>query len=455
MKLFLILFLCLPVFAVEDEKTVMLKEIENRKLAYILFNEKVSEGDKCFVRDYKCFKEQLMNFTTGSKEDLIGAYNIISPFYVRSVKEGDPPCVGSCLQNMLAHHIDAYLKFIMVTHKGDRKETRVSAYPTVDGTRIRTIFDLSAIGATMKNVDYLETRISQLRPGEITDPEVKDISRFKKDLEFITQGAILKNSVLCHLSEGDLVYEEIMAGRFSDKKSDENLAKWLTHFQDRKSKICESTEPLDYRGLDESTRKHFEKIREKKLANVECKQKDFACMRKTARVIGIHYADDLMKVKERLDEILAALKPKECDETCEAQFLIRTIQTWISYYSTFDRSKLASTLDWKVYPEARFLTIKEDLLFYESTKTIFQNLITAFGKIDPRNVKDPGLKSELKSVGKDLSDFASGRQFKESVICTMDPWVAAYDKYLSPTKDRKENQKFEEAFLEFKSNVCK
>ena len=84
-----------------------------------------------------------------------------------------------------------------------------------------------------------------------------------------------------------------------------------------------------------------------------------------------------------------------------------------------------------------------------------QEIVAQALKLDPRNVKDPGLKSELKSVGKDLSDFASGRQFKESVICTMDPWVAAYDKYLSPTKDRKENQKFEEAFLNFKESICK
>ncbi len=447
--------MCLPVFAVEDEKTVFLKELEYRKQSYKIFEENVTSGDKCQLRDYKCFKEQLMNFSTGSKEDLIAANAMTSPFYVRSVKGGYPPCVGSCLQNMLAHHIDAYLKFIMAAHKNEKLDTKVSAYPTVDGTRIRAFFDLGVIGATMKNGEYLKTRISQLKPKDITDPEVKDVSRFNKDLEFIGKGTIVKNSVLCNISEGDLVYEEIMGGKWSEKKSEENLAKWLTLFQERKNEICVSTAPLDYRGMDESTRNHFANIREKKLKNIECKQKDFNCMRKTVRVIGIHYADDLVKVKERLDELFTALKPKTCDETCEAEFLIRMIQVWISYYSTYDRSKLASTLDWKVYPEARYLTIQEDISFYETTKTIFQNLIIEFGKIDPRNVKDPGLKSELKSVGKDLSDFASGRQFKDSVICTMDPWIAAYDKYLSPTKDRKENLKFEEAFLEFKSNVCK
>ena len=453
--LFTFLLLSLPAFAVDDEKTAVLKEVEKRKLDYRIFEEKVSSGDKCKLRDYKCFKEQLLNFSNGSKEDLVAAYYINASFFERSVKEGDPPCVGSCVQNMLAHHIDAYLKFIMLTHKNEKPDSRVSAYPTVDGTRIRALFDLGALGATVKNGEYLRTRISQLKPGDITDPEVRDISRFTKEVEFIGQGTILKHSVLCHLSEGDLVYEEIMAGAYSDKKSDQNLARWLNKFQERKNEICASTEPLDYRGLDESTRKHFAKIREKKLATVDCKSNDFACYRKTARLIGIHYADDLMVVKEGLDQRFASSKPKECNEICEAEFLVRTIQTWISYYSTFDRSKLASTIDWKVYPEARYLTIQEDLTFYESTKKIFENLLIEFGKIDPRNVKDPGLKSELKSVGKDLSDFASGRQFKESVICSMDPWIAAYDKYLSPTKDRKANQKFEEAFFEFKSNVCK
>ncbi len=453
--LFTLLLMSLSAFAVQDEKTFILKEMEKKKLSYEIFEEKVSSGDKCRLRDYKCFKEQLMNLSTGSKEDLVAAHAMTSPFFLRSVKQGDPPCRGSCVQNMLAHHIDAYLKFILVTYKEERQDGRVSDYPTVDGTRIRAIYDLSAVGATIKNSKYLEERIKQLKPKDISDPEVKDISRFSKDIEFITQVTFLKNSVLCHISKGDLVYEEIMAGKSSGKNSDVNLANWLDQFEERKKEICASTEPLDYRGLDESTRKHFANIREKKLQNINCKPNDFACFRNALRLIGIHYADDLLFVKEIMDGIFAESKPKDCDETCQAQFLVRTIQTWISYFSTFDRSKLASTIDWKVYPEARYLTIPEDLIFYESTKKIFQDLLTEFGKIDSRNVKDPGLKSELKSVGKDLSDFASGRQYKDSVICSMDPWTAAYDKYLSPTKDRKANQKFEEAFFEFKSNVCK
>lgn len=453
--LFTLLLLSVSAFAVDDEKTVVLKEMTKRKLEYKIFAEKVSNGDKCRVRDYKCFKEHLLTFANGSKEDLVAAHFLNTPFYLRSIKEGDIPCTGSCLQNMLAHHIDAYLKFIMVTHKNEKPETRVSDYPTVDGTRIRAIFDLSTLGAMEKNSEYLKTKISQLKPTEINDPEVRDVSRFNKDLEFIGQGTILKNSVLCHISKGDHIYFEIVKGNSSAKKSDKNLANWLKKFEERKKDICVNQEPLDYRGLDESTREFYNKLLERKLSRVNCKKNDFACFRKFARMIGIHYADDLMKVKEGLDKRFSESKPKECDETCEAEFLVRTIQTWITYYSTFNRSNLASTIDWKVYPDARYLTIQEDITFYESTKKIFGNLLTEFGKIDPRNVKDPALKSELKSVGKDLSDFASGRQFNESVICTMEPWIPVYDKYLSPTKDRKANQKFEESFFEFKSNVCK
>jgi hypothetical protein len=65
------------------------------------------------------------------------------------------------------------------------------------------------------------------------------------------------------------------------------------------------------------------------------------------------------------------------------------------------------------------------------------------------------MKSEMKSIGKDLSDLASANLVKDSIICKMDPWLASYDKYLAPYKDRKMDQKFEEAFINFKSSLCK
>ncbi len=455
MKLFLILFLSLSAFAVEDEKTAALNATAKRKAEMGLFKQKVSSGDKCRVRDYKCFEEQLMTLALGGTEDLVGAHYVIAPFYKRSVKEGDIPCIGSCLQNMLAHHIDVFLKFILVAHNRGKDIIQTSDFPTIDGTRIRAIRDLGALGATLKNVEYLERLIAQLKPKDITDSDVKDTSRFSKELALIKQGKIFENSVLCHIGRGDLVYEEIMFGDNNDS-SYRNLAKWLKTFEsEMKKNICKSTQPLDYRGLDESTMLHYEKIRDQKIAAIDCKDNDFNCVRKKIREIGIHYAIDIPRISEFLNKFIEKSKPKKCDETCQSQYLVRTIQTWISYYGTFDRSKLASTIDWKANPEARFQTMEEDMSFYHGLKQIFEPLVTEFAKIDPRTVKDISIRSELKSVGKDLSDYSSGRWLKDSVICTMDPWVAAYDKYLSPFKNPIKDKKFEEVFLEFKSNICK
>ena len=94
-------------------------------------------------------------------------------------------------------------------------------------------------------------------------------------------------------------------------------------------------------------------------------------------------------------------------------------------------------------------------MMFETLKEIFTPLIVEFGKIDPKKVTNAGLKSEMKSVGKDLSDFSSGRMLKDSVICTMDPWNATYDKYMMPYKNKELDKKFELTYLDFKEAICK
>ncbi len=454
--LFTLLILSVSAFAVEDEKTMITRMVKERKEELLLFREKVSQGNRCKLRDYKCFKNEVMLLGRGHPEDLMYAQDILLPFYLRSIKEGDFPCEGSCLQNLLAQHIDTYLSFVLLFHTAEKKNDRTSAYPTIDATRIRAIMDLSAVGSSIKSEAYLRGQLKALNPEKITDPEVKDVSKLSTKIDSLTNGSLFAESILCRLNPGNLVYDEILRGESSKKQSEKRLAEWMKAFAVFKTSVCKNTAPLDYRGTDASTKKHYAKIRDRKLAGLdECRSSDFGCLRRQFRGLGIHYAEDVTVVEEKMKSFVAKSTPATCNDTCQAQMLISVIQTWITYFSTFDRSKLASTMDWKIYPEAKYDTIAEDLSFFLSLRAIFDPLLMEFGKIDPARVSDEGLKSEMKSVGKDLSDLASGRMLKDSVICMMEPWIAAYDKYLSPTSDSKKNKKFEAAFLEFKSAVCK
>ncbi len=454
--LFTLLILSLSAFAAEDEKTMITRMVKERKEELMLFQERVSNGNRCKLRDYKCFKNEVMLMGRGQSEDLLYAQKVIHPFYIRSINEGDFPCEGSCLQNMLAHHIDTFLSFVLLFHTSQKKNYRVSAYPTIDATRIRAIMDLSAIGALGKCEIYLRNQMKNFKPEKVTDAEVKDITKINAKRAALTNGALFSESILCHLRPGDLVYDEIVRGGKSNKQSELKLAEWMETFARDKATVCKNTDPLEYRGTDESTKKHYAKIRDRKLAEIDaCKASDFGCLRRQFRSLGIHYAEDVMVVNAKMKAFIAKSTPAECHDGCQAQILIGVLQSWITYFSTFERSKLASTMDWKIYPEAKFDTISEDIGFSSALKTIFNPLLAEYVKIDPAKVSDQGLRSEMKSVGKDLSDLASGRILNDSVICKMDPWIAAYDKYLSPTQDRTKNKLFEEAFLEFKSSVCK
>jgi hypothetical protein len=257
------------------------------------------------------------------------------------------------------------------------------------------------------------------------------------------------------LQKGDIVYDEIMGKENSGKKMDKEYAEALKLFEKRVAKRCENREPLDYRGTDASTRHHYNAIRDRKIAAIDCAKNDFACVRRNFRKIPIRYAEDIGKVAAFMKTFVKNSTPDQCDDSCEARLLVRTIQTWITYFSTFHRQRLGSTMDWEKYPEARFQTLTEDVLFYRALKEIFDPFLIALGKIDPKGLKDEGLKSELRSIGKDVSDFASARMLKDSVICTMTPWNASYDKYMLPYEDKAANKKFETTFLEFKENICK
>lgn len=431
-----------------DEKELITKKVKQRKNELKLFQEKVSSGDKCKLRDYSCFKNQILLLRKGQSEDLSLARSILEPFFLRSLKANDLPCTGACFQNLLAYHIDTFLLFVTPYYSKGSKDLRISAYPTIDSTRIRGVLELNGIDATSRNSIYLKELVSMLKPKEITAKDVLSSAKINGIINWMNSDPHLSNSVLCHLHPGDIVFDEMM--------NDEKIGPQMREFNNRKNKSCKDTTPLDYRGIDDSTKKHYANIRDAKLSKIdECPHGDLGCMRRHLRGIGIRYSEDLKLVHDRMKAFAEKSKPSDCNETCQSQFLISILQTWITYFSTFERSHLASTLDWKIYPEAKFDTIPEDINFLKQTKEIFTQMMIEFAKIDPGSVKDEGLKSEIRSVGKDLSDLASGKIYKDSVICSMEPWSATFDKYLSPFKDKKKDEIFEAEFLEFKSTVCK
>lgn len=454
MRFFFIILLGLNAFGAETEMAKLVRSVKQRKADIQLFIEKVSKGDRCRLRDYQCFEKEVSALTEGHVEELIEAKAVLIPFYERSVKEGFPPCEKTCLANMKASHLYLLSYYVQAYSTKNKKNYRVSLYPTVDSTRIRAYMDLSAFHHLNEITTYIHEELKTFNLQDVTKEELKDQKRFKRRMKTLESGKIFDGSVLCKLGPGDPIYEEILKGETSGKKSDQSFSSWLKDF-DKVRNVCLDKTPMNYRGTDESTRAYYRAIREKKMAALSCSPGDFACVRKNLKEIGIHYAEDVQKVAAYMSQFVLSSKPGACDETCEAQTLIRTIQTWVSYLSTYERENLASTLDWKEYPEARYLTITEDVTMFEALKEIFSPLILEFGKIDPKKVTDAGLKSEMKSVGKDLSDFSSGRMLKDSVICAMDPWTATYDKYMVPFKNKELDKKFEISFLDFKEALCK
>ncbi len=455
MRFFFIILFAFSAFAADDEVAKILKSVQDRKAAINIFIEKVSKGDRCPVRDYACFSTEVMAFLEMQSEDMIMAKDVLLPFYERSMKEVFPPCEKSCQAKIREGHIYLSLNVMRSYNTKDLKYYRVPPYPTVSSTRIRAYMDLSAFHRIAEMLVHIENEYKLLDLNLVKNPDPgKDKIYYEKQFKRRKDGVFFNNSILCHLKEGDLVYDEISRGEGSKKKSDQNFAQWLKEF-DRIRSVCVDATPMEYKGTDESTRAYYRNLRDKKLAAMKCADNDFGCARKNLRELRIHYAEDVQKISNYLKDFSLKSRPAECDETCEAQLLIRTIQTWVSYLSTYEREKLASTMDWKEHPEARFLTITEDVTMYETLKEVFNPLIAEFGKIDPRKVTDAGLKSEMKSVGKDLSDFSSGRMLKDSVICTMDPWNATYDKYMVPYKNKELDKKFENAFLDFKEAICK
>ncbi len=454
MKLLFTILLVLPVLGFATEAEMITQKVKDRKKDVELFREKVSMGNRCPVRDYKCFQNEIVIFLKGHVVDITAAEEILNPFLKRSMNEGFPPCEKACQQTLLAQHIYVFLDFLTGYKSQDSETQGLSAYPTVELSRIRAIMDLTAYNYIKRQTAHLEKLYGTVKFDAVTNPEFRDRKIFEEKLTSLKKMEGFQLSVLCRLSPGDFVYDEIASGSQSKSPGPKNLATWLEEFQSEKD-ICKISTPFDYRGVDTPTRNLYRNLREKKLAEIKCKNGDFGCVRKHLRALGINYAEDIGRVNEFLSQFVKASKPRTCDAECESQLLVRKIQTWITYLSTFERDKLASTMDPKNYPDAKYLALSEDVKVFELLKLIMEPIVIKFGTIDSAMVKDAGLRSELKSVGKDLSDFSVGKFLKDSVICTMDPWKASYETYLTPYKDKELDKKFEASFLEFKEKICK
>lgn len=454
--IFFILLLASIGHATEDEVTTLARMVKIRKIELKEFRKNVSEGDRCRSQDFDCFRREVMNFAKGHVEDIIEARSILEPFYQRSIKDESIPCGETCQNTMLAQYIKLYMDYLDTYEASVKSYTRFNAYPTVSGVRLRTYMELSAFHSMQEDGDYLELLFAKLDLGKVTRPELTQRKVFEVGLVKIDDATAFRNSILCHLSSADQIYNDILVkGEISGKPADKNFSEWLAQFEKSSKEDCVDRSPFVYRGMDKETRELYQISRDSALGRIFCKPGDFPCFRKAIKDVGIRYAQDVDVVGKKIVDFAKKSKKDKCDDDCKTELLLRTIQTWISFLSTYEREKLASTLDWGTYPEARFLTITEDVDLYGYLKEYLNPLIAEYGKIDPKAVKNPGLKSELASVGKDLSEFASGNMLKDSVICTMNPWKVVYDQYLYPYEDKARNKKFEAAFLEFKSALCK
>jgi hypothetical protein len=312
--------------------------------------------------------------------------------------------------------------------------------------------DLSAFGNIKKQVDYVREQYAKIDFDKVTLKDLKNPPMFQNMLRRIESGRLFSGSVLCHLHPGTMVYDQIVSGK---SQTDAKYRSWMKDFDSTARKNCKDSTPIEYRGMDFSTRMYYQRQTEKALKAIDCKKGDYACLRKHLRKIPIRYAVDIALVAELLGKyVVEDLKPP-CDKTCQDMVVLKSTQTFITFLSHYDRSKLASTMDWKKFPEEKYRTITEDVDMYFTIIGNLGDVLEELGKLDAAKITDEGLKSELKSIGKDVSDFVSGKMFKDSVICTMDPWTAAYDKFMTPYKVPKKNKKFEQRFLTFKEKVCK
>ena len=448
MKLILIILLSMNALAADEEVLKTVRSVKERKEALKAFINSVSLGKKCEARDYECFSSEVLTLVKGHTEDIIAARAILDPFYEISIKEGSPACEIVCQQTMLANHVYLFLTYLKSYSGLEKNHSRKELFPTVTSTRIRSYMDLVAFNSLEKHRIHLnDVYKNKLKLENVNLPKLKDPEFYKKSFALLDSGDFFKNSIVCNLNPADPVYLEI--------KSDKKYGEWLKRFEESAKLKCADTTPLDYRGTDMATRKYFNKVRDEKMAKLKCDPGNFGCVRGHLRGMGIHYAEDVQKVAAWMKDFTEKSKVNPCDENCEAQILVRSIQTWVTYFSQYERKNLASTMDWKLYPEARFNTITEDVILYEIILDIFSPLVTKFGSIDPARITDTGLKSEMKSVGKDLSYYASAQMLKDSVICTMKPWNASFDRYMLPYKEKDQNKKFEGTFLMFQESLCK
>lgn len=453
MRYFLFLLLSFPAFAEYDEVTKLSEEAKARREAWKVFREKVSTGTMCEPGDYRCFVTAASKIPGVHPEDIIASRSILEPFYLRSISGDVIPCGDTCKNNNRASHVFLFLQIFNSYISGQEKVYNSKEATTVRAARFRAIMDLSALGNMNKHMEYVKAEYGKIDFSKVTVKKLTNKSLFEGALANIESGQLFSQSILCHLHPGNMVYDEISLAPRS--KVNDKYREWLKHFDETVRKSCKDSTPIDHRGMDASTRSYYSHLMDKKIKEIDCPAGDFACVRKHLRTFEIRYASDISKVSRFLADFENKGRKADCDASCKANNLLRGTQTFITYLSLYDRQKLGSTMDWTKDPEARYRTIPEDVKIYEILNQTFNNVITELAKIDSAKISDPGLKSELKSIAKDSSDFASGKMLKDSVICTMDPWTAAYDKYMVPYKDPKQNKIFEANFLEFKEKVCK
>ncbi len=439
-------------FAAEDEAAKFVETSKARREAWKVFREKVSMGNLCEPRNYRCFNDAAMKIPGIHPEDLIASRSFLEPYYLRSIKDDTLPCGESCQHNLRASNIRLFLALFLGYKAGHEEIYNFSDSTTVRATLVRAYMDLSAFKNMKKHMEYVKSEYAKLDISKVTNQVLKSKDWYENAIATVESGKLFSHSILCHLHPGSLVYDDIAKGK---SKVDAKYSGWLKEFEETGRMACVDSTPIEYRGMDLSTRKYYEQQTVNKINAINCKHGDYACVRKEFRNITVHYADDLERIIKFLFAFYQKSTPAVCDETCKAQNLLRATQTLITFLGQYDRQKLASTMDWKKYPEEKYKTLTEDVMMLGSLEGPFTFILETLANLDSAKIKDEGLRSELKSISKDVSDFASGKMLKDSVICTMEPWTAAYDKYMTPYKKPKRNKEFEKGFLHFKEKVCK
>jgi hypothetical protein len=381
MRYFLFFLIALSAFAVDDEVRKLTEETKARKEGLKLFYEKVSIGSYCQLRDYGCFVSALGKMPGTHPEDLIALRSIMEPFYLRSVKDGFPPCSEVCQNDLRAKHINLFSLILMTYDSKERKKFSINDTTTVKGTRFRAFMDLSAYGNIRKHVEYLKEEYKKLDLKKVSVKRIADPKIYEDAFRFLDSGRLFSDSILCHLHPGTYVYDEIV--RKKSSKVDEKYREWMLEFDKNARSACTDSTPVQFRGMDASTRRYYERQTLASLKAIDCRKGDYACLRKHLRRMPIRYAKDVTLVSNYIENFLVKEIANGCDKTCRIENLLKASQTFITFLSQYDRKKLGSTMDWKKHPEEKYRTITEDVSMFDTISENFIGVLEALGKLDP------------------------------------------------------------------------